>query len=623
MTESKNETLVDMIKRDKNDILGMPLFGFLFKNPGFILSLRVVTAALFVYAIVYGFINTGQENIFTKGVFWVLFWPFFMVVTLGTFGRIFCGICPLCFSGRILTRSGLRLSLPKFLKTPYIGLFLLIVGWWAVFYMNETFFRTPLRTAVLFTVITLVAFTFFFLFKDMAFCKSICPVGTATRAFAKVSFTWLGAYQEGCKNCREFNCAKACSYGLKPYNFDRTGTMNDCTLCMDCASGCENISFKLKAPSHALFKKFKPSGAEVWAYLMIIAAISITMVFHHALGRSAIATDFPWAKTAALFNNFFAGSGISATGLFAFLYSVAAVLFFSLGGMFIASKILKAEFKQTLYTLGYAFAPIFIIGGLSHLWEMFFLDTYSSIGNAFIQGFGLPVGEISPLATRQSGWLRIFTLFNYAAAIWAFVIMFKRLKFLNSRRLTRLFAFPFSSALIIFFICLQIYVIYVFATYGAAARPGHHHGSAAGQRFQSVPVSKAVILQKGENKNFCNTCGMNLTGFFKTNHAILLKNGETLQYCSLHCLVDKFRKNQSEEGTFVTEKILVVDTKQLEFVEAKKAYYIVGSRNKGTMSKISKYAFGNKEDALAYAEEYGGELMDFDQAFATASNDFQ
>ena len=71
------------------------------------------------------------------------------------------------------------------------------------------------------------------------------------------------------------------------------------------------------------------------------------------------------------------------------------------------------------------------------------------------------------------------------------------------------------------------------------------------------------------------------------------------------------------------EEILVVDTKQLEFIEAKKAYYIVGSRNKGTMSKISKYAFGNKEDAMAYVDKYGGELMDFDQAFAIASDDFQ
>jgi nitrous oxide reductase accessory protein NosL len=378
----------------------------------------------------------------------------------------------------------------------------------------------------------------------------------------------------------------------------------------------------LRAPSHALFKKFKPSGAEVWAYLMIIAAISITMVFHHALGRSAIATDFPWAKTAALFKNFFAGSGISTTGLFAFLYAVAIVLFFSLGGMFIASKILKAEFKHTLYTLGYAFAPIFIIGGLPHLWEMFFVDTYSSIGNAFIQGFGLPLDEISPLATRQSGWLRTFSLFTYGAGLWAFVIMFRRLKFLNKRLSTRLFAFPFASALIIFYIFLQVYVIYVFATYGAAARPGHQHGS-AGQRFQSVPVSQAVILQTGENKSLCNSCGMKLPQSFKTNHAILLKNSETLQVCSLHCLVDKLRKKQSGEGTFVTEKILVVDTKQLEFVEAKKAYYIVGSRNKGTMSLISKYAFGDKEDAMAYAGKNGGELKNFDQAFAIASNDFQ
>jgi hypothetical protein len=41
------------------------------------------------------------------------------------------------------------------------------------------------------------------------------------------------------------------------------------------------------------------------------------------------------------------------------------------------------------------------------------------------------------------------------------------------------------------------------------------------------------------------------------------------------------------------------------------------------MSKISKYAFNDKEEATAYADVYSGELMDFDQAFAIASDGFQ
>lgn len=68
--------------------------------------------------------------------------------------------------------------------------------------------------------------------------------------------------------------------------------MEDCTLCMDCASSCENVAFKFKKPSNTLFNKFKTSKAEVWALILLTAAISITMSFHHALSRSAIFEEF-------------------------------------------------------------------------------------------------------------------------------------------------------------------------------------------------------------------------------------------------------------------------------------------------------------------------------------------
>jgi len=610
-------------ERDKTDIFGMPLLGFIFKNPTFLLVLRLVITALAAYAIVYGFLNPDSNNTFTTGLFWGVFWPFFMVVSLGTLGRVFCGICPHAFLGKYLTRFGLNLSVPGFLKTPYIGIYLLILGWWAVFYINESLFRTSLATAVFFTVVTAVAMVFFIIFKDMAYCKYVCPVGMITRAFAKVSFTWLGTYQEKCKTCREFDCANVCSYGLKPYSFDRKRTMGDCTLCMECASACEDVSFKLKAPSFSLFQKFKPSGAEIWSYLLIIGSISIAMVYHHALGRSALAMNFPWSKTAKVFNSFFVDSGIDVTGLVAFVYAIITILFFSLVGMFITSIILGSKFKQTFYTLGYAFAPIFIIGGLSHLWEMFFLETFSTMVNAFIQGFGLPFDYLSPLATRKSSWLRFFSLFNYAAAIWAFLIMAKRLKFLNDRRLIRLIAFPFASALIIFFLWLNIYVVYVFATYGAATHSGHQHGSVASNRFSSVPENQAVFLQKGENRAICCVCGMNLPGHFKTNHAVTFKNGETKQYCSLYCLVDELNRHPTGDGSMSGGEIFVVDAKNLNFIKAKTAFYVVESQIDGTMSTISKYAFADKNDANTFANQHGGRVVGFDKALALASDDFK
>ncbi|MEN4052266.1 MULTISPECIES: nitrous oxide reductase accessory protein NosL [Sulfurimonas] len=132
--------------------------------------------------------------------------------------------------------------------------------------------------------------------------------------------------------------------------------------------------------------------------------------------------------------------------------------------------------------------------------------------------------------------------------------------------------------------------------------------------FQSVSPQEATIVQKG--KESCPVCGMNLPMFYKTNHAANV-DGKEKQYCSLHCLVDDKEHNHAD-----TKDIKVVDVTSLKFIDATKAYYVVGSKKKGTMSMISKYAFKNLEDAAKFAKENGGTVMDFNAAYNEAKKDF-
>lgn len=468
--------MVNFIKRDNNDIYKMPILGFLFKNKHFLMVLKLFVAFLFFYAIFYGFTNQSSENIFTRGLFWGLFWPFFMVVTLSSLGRVFCGICPHGFLGKYITKFGLKKSMPKFLQNPMIGGMTLVLGWWLVYYMYPSIYKTPYATALFFTVLSLYAFVFFFIFKEMSYCKSLCPIGILTRAYSKVGFTWLGSYKSACSECKTFDCAKVCSYNLKPFTFDKKNSMEDCTLCMDCSSACEAISFKVTKPSSSLFKPFKTLGAEIWIILLITASITITMGFHHALGRSAIVEEFIWVKTARYFESFIDFGGMDTIGLFAFLYAVLLTLVLSVGGLWLAAKIMHLEFKTVFYTLGFAFAPLFIIGGLSHLWEFFFYHYASDIVNAFIQAFGLNMAYIKPLATRKDSWVYIFEVFNYIAAIWAFVILIVRLKLLNTSNIKKMIALPFAGALIIFYVGFDFYKMYIFKEYGVQQR-GHNHAA--------------------------------------------------------------------------------------------------------------------------------------------------
>lgn len=133
------------------------------------------------------------------------------------------------------------------------------------------------------------------------------------------------------------------------------------------------------------------------------------------------------------------------------------------------------------------------------------------------------------------------------------------------------------------------------------------------EMFQSVPMQKATILQNGETKMYCPTCGMTLPIFYKTNHAAT-HGDHTEQYCSLHCLVETNAENNNS-----LKDIKVVDTKSLKFIDAKSAHYVVGSSKKGTMSMVSKYAFEKAEDAKAFISEFGGELMNFEQTYKVAS----
>jgi len=470
-------------KRDRNDIFGMPILGFIFSNKYFIMLIRFLVLGLFAYGIYFGFVEPSKENTFTKELFWGLFWSLFMVVTLATFGRIFCGICPHGFVGKHITKFGLNKEMPSWLKNPWWGLMLLIIGWWAVSYSLPGFYRAPLVTAILFTAITAVAFLLFYLYKDMSYCKYICPIGSVTKAYHRVSSTWLGSYKEDCSECKTFECASACSYNLKPFTFNNKNSMQDCSLCMDCASACDAISFKLVKPSTSLYKKFKIDKIEVWTYILITAAITITMNFHHGLGRSPVAETMPWVQTAAYFENIFNFGAVDSIGLFAFLYAVVITLFLVYLGMYVASKTLKVEFSKTFYTLGYAFAPLFIIGGLTHLMHSFFTHTYADIANGFIYGFSLDVAQVQNLASRKDGWLAIFDIFKYLAAFWAFLIMYKRVNLFDASKSAKTIAFFFASLLIIFYLALNLSRFYIAKTQhngsGMHKHSSHTHQSQA------------------------------------------------------------------------------------------------------------------------------------------------
>ncbi|NPB06989.1 MAG: 4Fe-4S binding protein [Aquificae bacterium] len=435
------------------DLLRVPVLRLLLSRPALALF-RGLTLFIFLYALAWGFLVPSRElNLFTTAVFWSLFWPFFMVTTLATVGNVFCTLCPLGFLGRNL--PSLRLRPPRFLKNPYLGLVLFnVIAYWFVLYTFPGFWRDPFRTALFFGFFLLLSLTVNALFRGMTFCKYLCPIGTVNSAFNRVGMLWLATNREACNSCKKPVCALSCPYELNPSTFDPKNTNAWCTYCLDCARSCEDVKFELRSYSHSLFKPIrKPFAWEVWVYVVLLGAITFGMRYHHALGHTQLGQFMPWT----LLGNFVreklgTPEWVDPVGFFAFvmaLLTAFGLLFLSLK---LAKRVSGLDERTLFLHLGYAFAPLMIIGALAHVSEFFFLHYYHNIVNGFAQAFGLSL-RVEPLAERGDAWLHVFRVFPFLAGFWSLYILKKRVELLSVPNRTQLFAA--ASVLPVYYLLLS------------------------------------------------------------------------------------------------------------------------------------------------------------------------
>jgi nitrous oxide reductase accessory protein NosL len=84
--------------------------------------------------------------------------------------------------------------------------------------------------------------------------------------------------------------------------------------------------------------------------------------------------------------------------------------------------------------------------------------------------------------------------------------------------------------------------------------------------------------------------------------------------CSLHCLADICRK--SEMAPEHVQAALYLNPAVL--VPAEEAFFVVGSRARGTMTKKSKLAFADRRAAVEFAADCGGQVTTWKEAYALA-----
>ncbi len=115
----------------------------------------------------------------------------------------------------------------------------------------------------------------------------------------------------------------------------------------------------------------------------------------------------------------------------------------------------------------------------------------------------------------------------------------------------------------------------------------------------------------------CPLCGMNRNKFNFSRVYIVYDDGSTFGACSLHCAAIDMAVN-IDKGPV---EIWVGDYNTKKLIDAEKAFWVIGGKKMGVMTKRGKWAFGTKEAAEKFMAENGGKLSNFEGAAEAAYED--
>ncbi|WP_051303569.1 nitrous oxide reductase accessory protein NosL [Psychromonas aquimarina] len=132
---------------------------------------------------------------------------------------------------------------------------------------------------------------------------------------------------------------------------------------------------------------------------------------------------------------------------------------------------------------------------------------------------------------------------------------------------------------------------------------------------QQQMVKQAAAI---ENSDECHLCGMIITNYPGPKGEIFEKGSEqAAKFCSTR---DMFSYLLQPENKRQAQHIFVHDMSKTPwnklndeyFIDARKAWFVVGSSKKGAMGKTLA-SFSRQDDALAFSKEFGGMVYPFDE----------
>ena len=135
--------------------------------------------------------------------------------------------------------------------------------------------------------------------------------------------------------------------------------------------------------------------------------------------------------------------------------------------------------------------------------------------------------------------------------------------------------------------------------------------------FSLLTMGLAFAQEDVRKHPACKYCGMDREKFAHSRFYVEFEDGSTQGTCSVHCSAVDFAVNIDKSP----KAFQVGDYGTKELIDAEKAFWVLGGKKPGVMTKRAKWAFAKKEDAEKFMAEHGGNLVAFDQVFKATYED--
>ncbi len=306
-------------------------------------------------------------------MFWSVFWPSMIMISLVTVGKMWCGICPLGAISAAAQRFGLNRPFPRKLGSGVVALVL----WIGVVWLLREVFDVSGRgfwTAWFFLGFVAIAVLVGLVFRGRSFCRYVCPIGIISGLWAMLSFVELRPTKEKCEECRTYECVtgsgkvRGCPMDLHP---GRLQSNRDCVYCLNCIKTCphESPQIRLRMPGRELVQGAQRLAIDAGFLLWVPVVLALKENMEHYYTPAFLVSLTNWFQDLL-------GTGSRQGIWFAVVVVFNGVLLLAayLVATKIASRVLSWDFRRSFATFGYMFAPIVLVTIGGHALH-YFLDT--------------------------------------------------------------------------------------------------------------------------------------------------------------------------------------------------------------------------------------------------------